>query len=586
MEEGDYLGVPRRNSQAGCVRRSLIPLAHIQILICISKAHMESAHALDFVSLLLSRHTPRQAEITLSPYLKQNLPMGSLGAEVLQLHQGSEGEKVQDEKIPLGWKLNALASTADSLLRSASRLEQEIERETRYWEQVLTIKGQGWPICRLPRERHTLGVRFGFAEGDRIPRLLDTSLIFIAHSEFRDRGLAALRRDEDGNIQLDRGFASGGNRMLRVRVVQQQTQVLSSIKSSERGEDHLPVETLLLRARNSIYDEELYHELHREARILTNQGVRSNDGEISILHDYDKQIVIDLVPSQSDEDFQPENNLCAGIALSLRILLSHAHRQNLRRRIQPPPPLREGKMPRPTYAILAPVLEHVQHDLQLKSITRLLRDLDPICLKAGFELRFDKPSTPYGLVKSEAEGTQDGFHFTEKLINNLTKICHSCIEVHLPTGLTKLKIEIQTSLQPYISGTTYQCTIISCAPESFISRMQPVVHFSSFAALENHVLYLLKLDIIAVLASQPGIEKGWTIVSPHDAELRRVNKRTGRLDKIWILVQRNFIRLKWERGSKRCDEGLVTWDSKTLTADPERNRSLVNTIEEIFGIRP
>lgn len=127
---------------------------------------MESAHALDFVSLLLSKHTPRQAELTLSPYLKQNLPMGSLGAQVLQMPQRSDGERVQDEKIPLGWKLNALGSTADSLLKAASRLEQEIERETRYWGQVLAVKEKGWPICRLPREKHTLGVRYGFAEGN------------------------------------------------------------------------------------------------------------------------------------------------------------------------------------------------------------------------------------------------------------------------------------------------------------------------------------------------------------------------------------------------------------------------------------
>lgn len=127
---------------------------------------MESAHALDFVSLLLSKHTPRQAELTLSPYLKQNLPMGSLEAQVLQMPQKTDNESVQEEKTPLGWKINALTSTADSLLRSASRLEQEVEQETKYWGQVLAVKEQGWPICRLPREKHTLGVRYGFAEGN------------------------------------------------------------------------------------------------------------------------------------------------------------------------------------------------------------------------------------------------------------------------------------------------------------------------------------------------------------------------------------------------------------------------------------
>lgn len=409
-------------------------------------------------------------------------------------------------------------------------------------------------------------------------------LILIAHSDFRDRGLAALRRDEDGNIKLDCGSGSAGNRVLRVSLVQQQMQILSSVKSSERICEEAPVENLLLRARNSIYDEELYHELHREAQNLTNQGVRSIDGKVLIPYEHDKQIEIDLLPSIQDGDLQPENNLCAGIAISLRILLSHAHRQNLRRRVQPPPPMREGKTPRPTYAILMPVLEHVQHDFQLKSLTHLLHDLRNICLKVGLDLRFRKPANLYGLGNLEIEATHDDFHATEVLINKLTKPRHSSIVVRLPTGLTEIKVEIQTSLQSHISGTAYQCTIMSSAPESFIPRMQPVVQFSSFAALEDHVLHLLKLDIVALLTSQPGAENRWTIVSPHDAQLGRVNRSTERSDTIWISVQKNHIRLNWKRGQRKLnDEGTVKWDSTTMTAHGEQGQSLIATIEEIFG---
>lgn len=412
---------------------------------------------------------------------------------------------------------------------------------------------------------------------------LNRLLILIAHSDFRDRGLAALRRDEDGNIKLDRGSGLAGNRVLRVSMVQQQMQVMSSFNGSEPGCEEVPVETLLLRARNSIYDEELFHELHREARNLTNQGVRSNDGKVSIPYEPDKQIEIDLLPSLQ-EGFQPENNICGGIAMSLRILLSHAHRQNLRRRVQPPPPMREGKTPRPTYAILTPVLEHLQHNVQLKSIVHLLQDLREICLKVGFDLRIQPLTSPYGLVNLEAEATQDEFHATEVLISKLTKPRHSTIAIHLPSGLTELKVEIQTSLLPHISGTAYQCTIMSSAPESFTSRMQPVVQFSSLAALENHVLHLLKLDLVALLASQPCVENGWTIVSPHDAQLSRVSKRTEQNDRIRISLQRNFICLSWKRGlKKRIDEGTVKWDSTTTTAHEQQDRSLLATIEAVFA---
>ena len=36
--------------------------------------------------------------------------------------------------------------------------------EARYWEDVLAVKQKGWSVCRYPRERQTLGVRYGFLE--------------------------------------------------------------------------------------------------------------------------------------------------------------------------------------------------------------------------------------------------------------------------------------------------------------------------------------------------------------------------------------------------------------------------------------
>ena len=126
--------------------------------------------ALDFVSLLLSKETPRQAELSMSPYLKQNAPMGSLGVDKLQEPPPlSEAETRDRDLISRGWKLEGLNSAADSLLQSANKLEKEMEQEVRYWEQVLSVNEKGWSICRLPRERHTLGVRYGFAEGELCP---------------------------------------------------------------------------------------------------------------------------------------------------------------------------------------------------------------------------------------------------------------------------------------------------------------------------------------------------------------------------------------------------------------------------------
>ena len=130
-----------------------------------SRASGECAAALDVVSLLLSQHAPAAAQTTLSPFLKQTLSLGCLGADVIQKPQKPDGVKESEEMVGIGWRMQSLNSAADRLLKSASRLKEEMGREARYWEQVLAVKEKGWSMHRLPREKHVLGVRYGFAEG-------------------------------------------------------------------------------------------------------------------------------------------------------------------------------------------------------------------------------------------------------------------------------------------------------------------------------------------------------------------------------------------------------------------------------------
>ena len=107
----------------------------------------------------------QQALSTVDPYIKETLPKGALGVDKIQAPQKSETELQSVQMVELGWKTQSLKSAADSLLNSAARLEKELKAETRYWDQILKIKEQGWSVTRLPREKHALGVRFGFAEG-------------------------------------------------------------------------------------------------------------------------------------------------------------------------------------------------------------------------------------------------------------------------------------------------------------------------------------------------------------------------------------------------------------------------------------
>lgn len=120
--------------------------------------------ALDFVSLLLSKDTPVQASLSISPALREAVTLGTVGSDKLNDSRVSKAQREDNNRIAKGWKLQSLNDTVDSLLNSATRLEKEIEVETKYWEQILTVSEKGWAICRIPQEKHTLGVRFGFVE--------------------------------------------------------------------------------------------------------------------------------------------------------------------------------------------------------------------------------------------------------------------------------------------------------------------------------------------------------------------------------------------------------------------------------------
>jgi len=108
---------------------------------------------------------PKKAEISMSPALKAAVTPGTLGYDIWPTTEPSAAQKTDQNVVSKGWRMKSLNSAADSLLQAATRLEKEVKKETKYWEQVLSVSEKGWPVCRLTRESHTLGVQFGFSEG-------------------------------------------------------------------------------------------------------------------------------------------------------------------------------------------------------------------------------------------------------------------------------------------------------------------------------------------------------------------------------------------------------------------------------------
>ncbi|GAB7351404.1 hypothetical protein MBLNU459_g2078t1 [Dothideomycetes sp. NU459] len=455
----------------GKSRREELYAARAEMLPLVSAAQNEALTALDFVSLLLSKDAPKQAELTMSPYLKQHIKPGTLAMDAWQRMGQDKELQTTDDTIARGWRMQSLQASADSLLGAATRLEKDVRRETQYWEQVLSVSEKGWSISRMPRERHNLGVRYGFLE---------------ALGEFRDRGLAALRADESGNVMLDKGFGNNP-KAVRVRIQQGAEIVGSSPIASISDESETTLEARIRNARDSLYEEELFHEMTGESRTLASYGVVMQSSSIRLpmrlsadapsIESNSPEILIELV-SLSQENAQKVGNasqdsLAEAIALSFRLLLSYTHRDRLKRRSELPPPLTTAKKVSPVASILRPILKVVQHRSLLQDVNsylvRLRRTLESGSIQASLT------TATFDAAFLDQAGSMEGL--MEKVMTPLQSRCALSVRVPSRDENLEFQLEMRTAIAAPSFGSEMTVTCPVGLPSAELSNMKDLVEF-------------------------------------------------------------------------------------------------------------
>ena len=411
--------------------------------------------------------------------------------------------------------------------------------------------------------------------------------VSLAYSDFRDRGLAALRRDDEGNIKFDRGIKAKSRR-LRVRVLQQGMTIAGEKKVDGANAQDMPITKSILQARNSIFDEELHHELHREARNLANQGVRCDGEAIMLPYKEEKKLVIDLVPlgsrdlqaSQADASTaahttaQEDDVILKSISISLRVLLSHAHHQNLERRSQPPLPVRETKPSRPVFAILKPILEIIRHLSDVQVVRTFLEKQCDQFSAAGlnFHTKDAKTSPSLATLPSIVSSAA-----TEALVKALTAPLYSSITLQLPSCLTTIEVKIHTDFLPQTMGTDYQVTVHSFPSPSTLPNLPERVTFLTSSAFEDHVLHILLLDLVSFIPANIGGE--WTITSPHDGYLVHRNKQWKGYQAFTVKAEKEFLSLEW-RKVRDNTETLRTFRWGDVTGVGNGEKGMLEVIKE------
>ncbi|KAI1825014.1 subunit 17 of mediator complex-domain-containing protein [Xylaria intraflava] len=331
------------------VKEKTAVVAREEFLRNIDFAHQTAMLALDSISLLLSKEAPVQAGTTLSTALRDLVGIGTLGASKLKEPTTTEAQISDELSVATGWRVMGIDNMADSVLAAAERLEREIELETKYWADVLDVSDDGWAVCALPQEPHTLGVRFGFAE---------------SAPEYRDSSIAPLVRNDDGTVRLGVGKVGSGSQRIRV-TIKKNGEIVDQSPLPRRIPDDAPLKERVREARNTIFHQELWYELNREARILLAHDVYYEGS--AILWKQDK--AIEFVFTLEDLDEQDDVNIdyAAGIRSSattylfLQFLLFQSHRQNYYKRTSLSPSTRQTDANTSTYNILRNLITRFEY---------------------------------------------------------------------------------------------------------------------------------------------------------------------------------------------------------------------------------
>ena len=498
------------------------------------RAYVESSQSLEFISLLLSRYTPSQANQSLGS-LKQIIPTGSLHASPVQPSQRSAHQDKNDELSALGRRIKSLGASADSLLGSAKRLRSEVEHETKYWQEMLDLQRGGLNPCKKPNEPHTLAIRYGFNEA----------------VGFGNRGIAALRRGEDGGIKI--GFDDLGDerKLLQVKILEQgEVKAVSRDKTSAISQE-TDLLGSIMHARKSLFDTELYSELHREARRLVSWGVRARDDSIEVPISPTTTIELSLAPRglriEGSQGKKSELQADA-ITTALRILLDHAHRESLRARAEPPEPVVEKTAPRSTYGLIRPVLEYFSHDTATCSLKTFIAGLYKT-LRAA-KLHLDAPTTQLTTLPALSNANHDtstsspdlllyratSISTTTSSAFSLVSRCmeprQSKISMDLPSSSPRpplLSIEIFTQIAPPEHyGTSFR-SVLSQVPSSSLLTEMPQEHsFVSIEALKQHIFHLLRVTTTEYIVTQS--PEQWGFGQPHVGRVDSVENGHGKVD--------------------------------------------------------
>lgn len=340
----------------------------------IRNALNESALSLDFVSLLVSGLRPQAGASSMSPMLKQQIPVGTISGDTI----------VSDTTTPVdaqsqpgtGWKLLAFENASNQLEDALARLEKTNIKEQAFWEQVHNLVSRGEVVYKSKKSTTASNLRVKYGYGD-------------CGSTYFDKGIGVIDSSSDGEL-IFKPRSEVSKRVVRVNVYVNDELV------SQAFEKIPDTATDIDRARNFLFEDELFYFLILEARTLASYRVTLTDKSI-VWQLQDKQVEIEHVDyDQAVQEGGNHSTFASILCDLLHLLLCHSQAENLRKSQLPPPPLDSEPVEPHNPEIMRPILAHAHHSIAEARVLKLVEmmfsgQVQPLTTK-------DKNSDPYKIL--------------------------------------------------------------------------------------------------------------------------------------------------------------------------------------------
>jgi hypothetical protein len=272
-------------------------------------------------------------------------------------------------------------------------------------------------------------------------------------------------------------------------------------------------------------------------------------------------MVIDLHSPevQSDQDIAEQDSyyegLSTAVAIACKILLSHAHRINYKRRTQPQPPLTMKPQPRLVYSILRPLLALLEHQSALSRMTNFLGSLEDTLQSAGQDLSAE---TPKGLFDFQAlleiQKTTNA-PLVEIYANGISAPLQAQCTLTLPSTSGSIRIRINN----HSLGTDYRITIDASPDSSLSGLQQEPPPFTSPDTVEEYLMHLIMLDLVSMVAAE---DKKWQPLSVNEGQLSTDPDLMGRYQVITLSVERDRLELRCRGADEHeISDNVFVWST-------------------------